>query len=107
MQRADLRGRKAFVTGFLVSATNPKAALFFGSILTAFVPVGASTELLAGIVVLCGVFAVAGHTVTATVFSTAVVVRAFTRAQRAITALFGVVFAGLGLGVAYDALRRV
>ena len=54
-----------------------------------------------------GLLAVAGHSVTATVFSTRLIVGFFNRARRALSAVFGLVFAGLGLGVAYDALRRV
>ena len=99
--------RQAYLTGLLVSLTNPKAAFFFGSILTAFVPATASPALLAGIVLLCGALAVICHSVTATVFSTKIIARGFQRARRAITAAFGFVFAGLGLGVAYDAVRRL
>lgn len=100
------RSRRAFRTGLLVSLTNPKAALFFGSILTAFVPHDASPALLAGIVGLCAVLAVICHSVTATVFSTRGVVRAFDHMRRLATAAFGVVFAGLGMAVAYDSVRR-
>ena len=46
------------------------------------------------------------HNVTATVFSTRGVVRAFDRMRRLATAVFGMVFAGLGLAVAYDSVRR-
>lgn len=99
--------RQAYITGLLVSLTNPKAAFFFGSILTAFVPATASPTLLAGIVLLCGAVAVICHSITATVFSIAMIARGFRRARRAMTAAFGFVFAGLGLGVAYDAMRRL
>lgn len=99
--------RQAYLTGLLVSLTNPKAAFFFGSILTAFVPASAAPALLGGIVVLCGVLAVVCHSITATVFSTQMIVRGFQQARRAITTAFGLVFAGLGLGVAYDAVRRL
>ena len=106
LQTSAMRGRRAFLTGFLVSATNPKAAFFFGSILTAFVPQGASTGLLAAIVAVCLAVAVAGHSVTATVFSTRLAVALFDRFKRRITAAFGVIFGGLGLAVACDTLRR-
>ena len=104
--RTTPRGWAAFLTGFMVSATNPKAALFFGSVLTAFVPQGASGGLLAGIVAVCLFVAVAGHSVTATVFSARPVVALFDRFRRGISAAFGLVFGGLGLAVAYDTLRR-
>ena len=101
------RPQHAFRTGLVVSLTNPKAALFFGSILTAFVPIDASPALLGGIVVLCAVLAVACHSITATLFSACAVVRAFERMRRTATALFGMVFAGLGLAVAWDSVRRL
>jgi len=107
IKNAAMKGRRAFLTGFLVSATNPKAALFFGSILTAFVPQGASAGLLTAIVAVCLAVAVAGHSITATVFSTRLAVGMFNRFTRRITAAFGMVFGGLGLAVAYDTLRRV
>lgn len=103
----NTKGTQAFVSGFLVSATNPKAALFFGSILTAFVPQDAAPIMLAAIVLVCLVVAVAGHTTTATVFSTGIAIRFFDRFKRRITMGFGLVFGGLGCAVAYDATRRL
>ena len=100
-------GFQAFRSGFLICATNPKAALFFGSVLTAFVPANASSELLVEILMLCAVFGVSGHTITATVFSTEFITRKFITLRRQITHTFGAVFTLLGLGVAYDALRRI
>ncbi|WP_282607019.1 LysE family translocator [Pelagibius sp. Alg239-R121] len=99
--------RRAYLNGLLVSLTNPKAAFFFGSILTAFVPANASAAFLVGVVVLCGLLAVLCHSITATVFSSKLVVRKFNDARRGLTAAFGFVFAGLGLGIAYDTLRRL
>ncbi|WP_193184088.1 LysE family translocator [Nisaea sediminum] len=100
-------GKRAYLTGLLVSLTNPKAALFFGSILTAFVPANAGTWLLASIVLLCAALAILCHSITATVFSTAPMIRLFARARRRINVAFGIVFAGLGAGIAYDTLRRL
>lgn len=105
--RSDLHGWKAFRTGFLVTVTNPKAALFFGSILTAFVPISAPMWLLAAIVVLCWVQGMLGHFITATVFSTVTVINKMQRAGNAINMVFGAVFCAFGLGVAYDAIRRL
>ena len=107
LHHSSLIGRKAFARGFAVSATNPKAALFFGSILTAFVPAGAPFWLLIAIIALSGAIGVIGHTITATVFSTRAVVDRFQAANRAITGIFGLLFAGLGLGVAYHAFRKL
>ena len=96
----------AFRTGFLVTATNPKAAFFYGSIMTAFVPADAPLSLLVAIVVMSGMIGVVSYTLTATVFSSKLVVRIFEAAQRSITAVFGILFCGFGLGIAYDAIRR-
>jgi len=106
LQQTKRTSHSAFLTGLSVSLTNPKAALFFGSILTAFVPAGASDAYLLGVVVLCGVLAVCFHSTTAFLFSTPFAIRKFNAASRQITAGFGIVFSGLGLTVAYDALKR-
>lgn len=98
---------KAFVTGFLVSATNPKAAFFFGSILTAFVPSDASSSFLAGIVVLCGLLSVLCHSITAMVFSSKGIVRWFGQSRRLLAMGFGATFSALGVGVAIDTVRRL
>jgi threonine/homoserine/homoserine lactone efflux protein len=101
------QGRGAFRTGFIVMATNLKAALFFGSILTAFVPANALVWLSAAIVAICVTVGLVGHTITATVFSSRLVVEKFQSAPRSINACFGALFTALGLGVAWDACRRI
>ena len=93
-------------SGFLVSMTNPKAALFFGSVMTACIPSAAPDWFLAFVVVLCGLLAMALHAVTATAFSTTLAIRVFAKSKRLIAAVFGVLFVGLGGAVAYAALRR-
>ncbi|MEX0320412.1 MAG: LysE family translocator [Ruegeria sp.] len=104
--RAHLSGRKAFRRGLLVSMGNPKAALFYGSILTAFVPAHASAPVLTGVVVVCGVLAMLLHTITATLFSTPQAMAAFARGRRAIDALLGLILTGLGGVVIWSVLRR-
>ena len=103
---SDLQGWSAFRTGFIVTATNPKAALFFGSILTAFVPLDAPAWLLVTIVAIALLQGFAGHSITATVFSSALAVKTFQKASRTINTLFGTIFCALGIGVAYDAFKR-
>ncbi|VVT00644.1 conserved membrane hypothetical protein [Roseovarius sp. EC-HK134] len=98
--------RQSFKSGFVVSMTNPKAALFFGSVMTAFIPATASNWFLALVVVICGLLAVVLHSITATVFSTSVAMRVFHRFQTAISYAFGAIFIGLGGSIAYAALRR-
>ncbi|WP_171178374.1 LysE family translocator [Ruegeria sp. HKCCD8929] len=105
-ERARLSWRKAFRRGLLVSMGNPKAALFYGSILTAFVPAHASAPVLIGVVAVCGVLAMLLHTITATLFSTPQAMAAFARGRRAIDALFGLILTGLGGTVIWSVLRR-
>jgi threonine/homoserine/homoserine lactone efflux protein len=103
---SERRMTQSVRNGFLVSMTNPKAALFFGSVMTAFIPGSAPDWFMALVVMLCGVLAAMLHAVTATVFSTAVAVRIFSGVRRWISAVFGVMFLGLGGSVAFAALRR-
>ncbi len=97
---------KAFSRGFLVCVTNPKAAFFFGSILTAFVPVEASATLLGCIVLLCSFLAIIFHSITATIFSSRAVVRKFNSSKQKISATFGALFIGTGIGVAYNTIQN-
>lgn len=96
----------AFKTGLLVSLTNPKAAFFFGSILTAFIPTQAPNWFLGAIVLLCFVLAICLHSITATIFSTATAMRMFSRFTRRINAAFGLLFVGMGLTSAYALIRN-
>ena len=98
--------RQSFRTGLIVSLTNPKAALFFGSIMTAFVPASAPLWFLAFVAVLCGALAILFHSVTATLFSTKGAVRMFSKAKRWISGFFGVAYLTMGASIAYSALRR-
>jgi len=100
-------GWKSFRNGFLVSATNPKAALFYGSILTTFVPVDAPPGLLIAIALMSGLIGVVTYTLTGTIFATRPVVRLFEAAQRPIKAVIGVLFCGLGISVAWDSILSV
>jgi len=100
-------GWKSFRNGFLVTATNPKAALFYGSILTTFVPVDAPPGLLIVIPLMSGLIGVVTYTLTGTLFATRPVMRLFDAAQRPIKAAIGALFCGLGISIAWDSLRRV
>jgi threonine/homoserine/homoserine lactone efflux protein len=92
----------SFLTGFLVSMTNPNAAFFFGSILSAFVPAESSVMFKVFVVVLCGVLGLVLHGVTALAFSSPVIVRGFNLARGKINGVFGVVLVGLSGLVVYD-----
>lgn len=96
----------AFRTGFFVVITNPKAAVFFSSVFAAFIPENAPIWLLVVIVIVSPLQAFAQHCITAMVFSSKTVVQRYQSASRAITGAIGVLYCGLGLGVAMDAMRR-
>lgn len=97
----------AFRTGFFVIMTNPKAVLFFGSVFTAFIPIGAPIGVLVVIVAFSQITAFLLHCVTVLVFSSQVVVSRFQQARRKVTTVIGTIYCGLGAGVAADALRRM
>lgn len=106
---ADVSGgagfARAFRIGFLVGMTNPKALIFFGAIVTSFIPPMAPSWFLALVVVLCGALGVLLHSVTATVFSTRRTMRVILERRRPISAVIGLLFCGFGALVAYDAVQ--
>lgn len=97
----------AFRTGFFVVITNPKAAIFFSSVFAAFIPENAPVWALAVIVIASQLQAFVQHSITAMVFSSKTVVQHYQAASRSITGVIGVLYCGLGLGVASDAIRRL
>lgn len=96
-----------FKTGLMVMMTNPKAVLYFGSILTAFVPPHAPLWVLLLIVAMGSMQAIAQHFITATLFSAPPVQRWFKATHRLLHRLFGTLYIALGLGVAVDAYRKL
>ena len=85
--------------------TNPKAVLFFGSILTAFIPPNASPWLLLAIAAQIGLLGAFLNAIAALFFSTPAVMRGFQASSFAMSLVFGVLFCGLGMLVAYDVLH--
>ena len=103
---SDLALTRSFRTGLIVSMTNPKAALFFGSVMAAFIPATATAWFLSLVVAICGLLAAVLHSITATLFSTRLAMRFFARFQKAISCTFGAIFVTMGGSIAYAALRR-
>ncbi|MBT8414071.1 MAG: LysE family transporter [Boseongicola sp.] len=91
-----------FRTAYLVMMTNPKAVLFFGSILTAFIPPDGPFWLMVIIAVQIGVTGAILNVFAALFFSTASVMRAFQSASYVVSIVFGVLFSGLGVLVLWD-----
>jgi len=96
-----------FKTGLMVMMTNPKAVLYFGSILTAFVPPHAPLWMLLLIVAMGSVQATLQNFITASVFSAPPVQRWFKASHRLLQRLFGTLYIALGLGVAVDAAKKL
>ncbi len=96
-----------FKTGLMVMMTNPKAVLYFGSLLTAFVPAHAPIWLLLLIVAMGSMQATIQNLITASLFSAPPVQRWFKAAHRILQRLFGTLYAVLGIGVAVDAYKRL
>ena len=87
--------------------TNPKAVLYFGSILTAFVPPHAPLWLLLLIVAWGSTQATLQNFITASVFSAPPVQRWFKAVHRGLQRLIGTLYIALGLGVAIDAAKKL
>ncbi|WP_386172172.1 LysE family translocator [Sulfitobacter sp. R86518] len=102
---ADTGLRASAKTGAIVALTNPKAALFFGSVFATFVPADASLVFLVVIAVICSLQSAVQHAVTAAVFSTKPAVRFFSEFQRWINGIFGLLFVGMGASVAVSTMR--
>ena len=91
-------------TGFLVLMTNPKAPIFFGAVLTSYLPLGAPRWIMGGIVLEFLVLSFVLNSITALAFSTHRVMGWFESNQAAIRFVFGLIYLGLGALVLEDAL---
>lgn len=94
-----------FRTAYVVMMTNPKAVLFFGSILTAFIPPESSGWLMIIIAVQIGLLGALLNSFAALFFSSSAVMRKFQAASVWMSILFGVLFSALGALVAWDVIR--
>ena len=92
--------------GAIVALTNPKSALFFGSIFAAFVPSDTPLIFLYIIAVICSIQSAVQHAITATIFSTQPTITFFSAFRKWITGLFGFLFLGLGGAVIVSTLKN-
>lgn len=88
--------------GLLVSATNPKAAAFFGSFFITVLPAHAPGWVLAAAVMVVATVALLWFSLLALMFSTARVRAIYARMRRPIDVFMGVVLVGLGVRLALD-----
>ena len=95
-----LSDRACFRAGVLTNVTNPKAAVFFGSVFAAVLPAEAAPGLRAAAVALVAVDALAWHSLLAVVFATPPVQGAYRRAKRRLDRVLGAVLGAVGLRLA-------
>ncbi|SDY81838.1 Threonine/homoserine/homoserine lactone efflux protein [Micromonospora pattaloongensis] len=93
---------RAWRVGFLTNIGNPKAAVFFGSLFSALLPVDAGVGLRAAAVALMVAVAVVWFTVVATVFGLDPVARAYARTRRWIDRVMGAVLVALAGRLAFE-----
>jgi threonine efflux protein len=96
----------AFRLGLLTHATNPKSALFFGSIFSASFPAQTSPLLMASAVAMVIVNALVWHVLLAWLFSRSRVRAAYARRRRALNRVAGSVAGALGLGLLLASVRE-
>ncbi len=94
-----------FRTAYFVMITNPKAVLFFGSILTAFIPADSPMWLMALIVFQVGALGVLLNLFAAFLFSSSAFMKSFQAAGIWMSVLFGLLFSAWGLLVVWDVIQ--
>ena len=97
----------AFRLGFLTNITNPKSALFFGSVFAASFPANPSSLLQASAVVMIVLNALCWHTLLAYLFSRERVRAAYSRTRKAANRVASVAVGTLGLGLLVASLREL
>jgi threonine efflux protein len=95
----------AFRLGFLTNITNPKAALFFGSVFAASFPAQPGAVLQVSAVVVVFASALSWYTLLAYLLSRASVRAAYERTNKVTTRLAAMAFGAMGLALLVAALR--
>jgi threonine/homoserine/homoserine lactone efflux protein len=92
----------AFRHGLLTNLANPKALALFGSLFAVLVPTDAPAWFSTGLLVLIVATTATWYTLVAVTMSTDAVAAGYRRAERAITAVTGLVFVGVGTRLASE-----
>ena len=95
----------AFRLGFLTNITNPKSALFFGSVFAASFPATPSPLLQVSAVAMIVINALCWHSLLAYLFSRAQVRSAYARVRGLANRIAAAVVGALGLGLLVATLR--
>jgi threonine/homoserine/homoserine lactone efflux protein len=96
----------AFRRGFLTNITNPKVALFFGSVFAASFPAAPSPILQASVVAMVALNALCWHTLLAYLFSRERVRAAYSRTRGVANRIASVTMGALGLSLLVASLRE-
>lgn len=111
---ADLNGQAtsvsasaAFRLGFFTNITNPKSALFFGSVFAASFPAQPSALLQMSAVVMVVLNALCWHTLLAYLFSRERVRAAYSRTRKTANRVASVAVGTLGLGLLAASMREI
>ena len=96
----------AFRLGFLTNITNPKSALFFGSVFAASFPPAPGAVLQIAAVAMIVVNALCWHMLLAIIFSRGYVQAAYARARKAANRVASAAVGALGLGLLVAVLKE-
>ena len=95
-------GAQAYRRGLLVGLTNPKAAVFFGSLFVTLLPAHASLWVHGATVLTVVAVSIGWFTSIALLFSTGRMQRGYAKLRRPVDALMGSVLVALGARLALD-----
>jgi threonine efflux protein len=101
-----LRAAAAFRLGFLTNITNPKSALFFGSVFATALPAHPSSALMLAAILLVVVNAFVWHMLLALAFSTPRVQGAYARQQRVLSRVAAALVGAFGLRLLVSAANE-
>jgi threonine/homoserine/homoserine lactone efflux protein len=93
---------RAFRRGLVTNLSNPKALALFSSLFALLVPPGAPAWFTLALLVSVVVSAGAWYTLVAFTMSTGAMARIYRRIERAVTAVTGAVFVGVGVRLAVE-----
>lgn len=99
-------GSTAFRLGFLTNITNPKSALFFGSVFAASFPAAPGFALQVSAVAMIVVNALCWHTLLAYLFSRPRVRAGYARSRRTANRLASALLGALGVGLLVTTFRE-
>ncbi|WP_342359269.1 LysE family transporter [Terrarubrum flagellatum] len=105
-QASSVSSWTAFGRGFLTNITNPKVALFFGSVFAASFPAAPGPILQASAVVMVALNALCWHTLLAFLFSRERVRAAYSRMRDAANRIASIMMVVLGLSLLAASLRE-